>query len=146
MYSLTPFRRNPGTSLWNPLSTDRFFRSFFDMSDVVSSAGFRVDVRDEGDAFLLEAELPGTQKENIQLSLDDNALVIHAELNSEKKEERSGYLYSERRSGHVERRFQLDGIKSDDISATYENGILVVKLPKVQPQEEEEEARKIEIQ
>ena len=145
MYSLTPFRRSVSRDLMNPFPTDRFFRSFFDMSDMVGSAGFRVDVRDEGDAFRLEAELPGVPKDKINLSLDEDTLVISAELNEEKKEERSGYLYSERRTGHVERRFNLEGIHAEGIAADYENGVLTVTLPKEQPVEKEKENRRIDI-
>jgi len=146
MYSLTPFRRSVSRDLMNPFATDRFFRSFFDMSDMVGSAGFRVDVRDTGDAFRLDAELPGVPKEKISLTLDEDTLVISADLNEEKKEERSGYLYSERRTGHVERRFNLEGIQADQITADYENGVLMVTLPKAQPVEKEKESRKIAIQ
>ena len=146
MYSLTPFRRSVSRDLMNPFATDRFFRSFFDMSDMVGSAGFRVDVRDQGGAFKLEAELPGVPKEKINLTLDEDTLVISADMNEEKKEEREGYLYSERRTGHVERRFNLEGIKAEDISADYVNGVLMVTLPKAQPMEKEKAARRIEIQ
>jgi len=146
MYSLTPFRRSVPRDLMTPFNTDRFFRSFFDMSDMVGSAGFRVDVRDTGAAFRLEAELPGVPKEKINLTLDEDTLVISADLNEEKKEERSGYLYSERRTGRVERRFNLEGIQAEQISADYENGVLMVTLPKAQPEEKQKESRRIDIQ
>ena len=146
MYTLTPFRRHLPRELANPLATDRFFRSFFDVSDMVGAAGFRVDVRDKGDAFLLEAELPGVTKESINLTLQEDALVISADLNEEKKEEKAGYLYSERRTGHVERRFNLEGIQADGIAAAYENGVLTVTLPKAQAEPEKDEVRKIEIE
>ena len=146
MNSLVPFRRNINRDIMNPFATDRFFRSFFDVSDMLGSAGFRVDVRDKGDAFLLEAELPGVPKDKINLTLNEDTLVISAEMNEEKAEEHSGYLFSERRSGHVERRFTLDGIQSDAISADYENGVLKVLIPKAQPAEKENTSKKIEIQ
>lgn len=44
-------------------------------------------------------------------------LTIAADINSEKKDNREGYLYSERRTGHVERRFSLEGVREDDITA-----------------------------
>ena len=146
MYSLIPFRRNVNTGVLSPFATDHFFRSFFDMSDMMGSAGFRVDVREEEDGYKLEAELPGLPKEKINICVDDGTLTINADLNEEKKEERGGYLYSERRSGHVERRFNLEGIKTDDIAADYQNGVLTVTLPKEKAEEKGTEARKIEVQ
>lgn len=145
MYSLIPFRRNVTRDLVTPFASDRFFRSFFDMSDLMGPAGFRVDVREDENAYMLEAELPGVAKDKINLTVDDDALIISADLNEEKKEERAGYLYSERRTGHVERRFNLEGIKVEEIAANYDNGVLSVALPKEKAEEAKKEARKIDI-
>ena len=77
------------------------------------------------------------------MSVDDGTLTISADLNEEKKDEkRGGYLYSERRSGHVERCFNLEGIDAEAISADYKDGVLLVTLPKLQP-EPKKEARKV---
>ena len=132
MYTLVPFRRNLDRELPSPFANDRFFRSFFDMSDMVGAAGFRVDVREDDAAYRLEAELPGVPKDKINLTVDDGTLTISADLNDEKKEERANYLYSERRTGHVERCFNLEGINTENIQADYQNGVLLVTLPKVQ--------------
>ena len=144
MYTLVPYRRNLNRELTNPFAGDNFFRSFFDMSDMVGSAGFRVDVREDDKSYHLEAELPGVPKEKLNVSIDDDTLTISADLNEEKKEERGSYLYSERRSGHVERSFNLEGIEADQITADYKNGVLMLTLPKVQPAPKKE-ARKIDI-
>ncbi len=147
MYTIVPFtnhhevRRSP----MNALFDDRFFRSFFDMSDMVGAAGFRVDVREEEDCYKLEAELPGVTKDKLNLNIDDDALVISADLNEEKKEEKRGYLYSERRTGHVERRFNLEGVNQEGITADYKDGVLEVTLPKLQPEEKKETKRAIAI-
>ena len=145
MYTLVPYRRQTSRNSLSPFANDRFFRSFFDMSDMVGSAGFRVDVREDGDAYKLEAELPGVPKDKISLAIDEDTLSISAELNSEKKEERGDYLYSERRTGHVERSFNLEGIDASAITAEYDNGVLLVTLPK-EKSAEKKEARKISIQ
>lgn len=147
MYSMVPYRsrRELSRPMMNDLFNDRFFRHFFDMGDMVGSAGFRVDVRDQENAYILEAELPGVKPEDVTLTTEDDVLTIAADINTEKKEDRSGYLYSERRTGHMERRFSLDGIKQDEITATSSNGILTVTLPKAQP-EPAKVARRIEVQ
>ena len=101
MYTLVPFRRNLSRELPTPFANDNFFRSFFDMSDMLGPAGFRVDVREDDKAYQLEAELPGVPKDKLNVCVDDGTLTISADLNEEKKEEKANYLYSERRSGHV---------------------------------------------
>lgn len=147
MYSMVPYRsrRELTRPMMNDLLSDRFFRHFFDMGDMVGAAGFRVDVREQEDAYVLEAELPGVKPEDVTLTAEDDILTIAADVNTERKEDRSGYLYSERRTGHMERRFNLEGIRQDEITATSVNGVLTVKLPKAQP-EPAKAARRIEIQ
>ncbi len=144
MYSLVPYRRNLTRELPVPFVNDNFFRSFFDMSDMMGPAGFRVDVRENDKDYRLEAELPGVAKDKLNVSVDDGTLTISADLNEEKKEEKSGYLYSERRTGHVERSFNLEGIDAENIKADYKNGVLTVTLPKETPAPKKE-ARKIDI-
>lgn len=143
MYSMIPYRRAQRTLISRPM--DDFIRSFFDANDLFGSAGFQVDVRDSEGAYLLSAELPGVPKEKVNLSVENDVLTISADLNHEKTEQREGYLYSERRSGHVQRHFNLEGIDASSISASYENGVLNVSLPK-KGTEAKAEARKIDIE
>ena len=144
MYTLVPFRRNLNRELSNTFGADNFLRSFFDMSDMVGSAGFRVDIREDDKAYQLEAELPGVPKDKLNVSVDDGTLTISADLNEDKQEEHGSYLYSERRTGHVERSFNLEGIDVENITADYKNGVLMLNLPKEQPAPKKE-ARKIDI-
>ncbi|MGN0777893.1 MAG: Hsp20/alpha crystallin family protein [Aristaeellaceae bacterium] len=141
MYTIVPFRTR--REMTNPFD-DRFFRSFFDMNDMVGSAGFRVDVKEQQDAYTLEAELPGVKQEDIALTVDDDVLTIAADVNTQKKEQRQSYLYSERRTGHMERRFSLEGIRQEAIAAAYQDGVLTITLPKAQP-EQPKAARRIAI-
>ena len=145
MYTIVPFRtrREISNPMNNPFD-DRFFRSFFDMNDMVGSAGFRVDVKEQQDNYLLEAELPGVKQEDINLTVDDDVLTISAEVNTQKKEQHQNYLYSERRTGHMERRFSLEGIRQEGIAAAYQDGVLTITLPKAQP-EQQKAARRIAI-
>ena len=144
MYTLVPFRRNLNRELSNVFAPDNFLRSFFDMSDMVGQAGFRVDIREDDKAYHLEAEIPGVAKDKLNVNVEDDTLTISADLNEEKKEENGSYLYSERRSGHVERCFNLEGIDAEQITADYKNGVLMVNLPKEQPAPKKE-AKKIDI-
>ena len=106
--------------------------------------GPEVNISESDEAFHLEFDLPGVKKEDISLDVNDGVLTISADINQEKKETKEGYVCSERRSGHVERSFNLEGIDADNIKADYRNGVLLVTLPKVQPTPKKE-AKKIEI-
>lgn len=143
MLTLVPYRRNRGL-VQRPMNTlfdDSFFRSFFDMSDAVGNMGFRVDVRQEENRFVLEAELPGVSEDQINLTVDDGTLTISADTNVNREENNENYCYRERRVGHMERRFSLEGIREEDIKADYRNGILTIELPKANPEPQKVERR-----
>jgi len=143
MYNMIPYRmrRNPGRPVMMPsIFDDRFLRSFFNMNDMMGSIGFRVDIRENDSNYLLEAELPGVDEKNIDLTVDGDVLTISADLNEERKDERN--CYSERRYGHMTRAFNLEGIDQEKIVASHKNGILYVTLPKMLP-EEKKSARRI---
>ena len=125
MYTMIPFHgrmRRAGDSALD----DLFFRSLFDMSDWIGSAGFRVDIRENDASYLLEAELPGVDEKDIDLTVEDHEMTISANLNAERQDDRN--CYSERRCGHVSRTFSLEGIDESHIIASHKNGILYVTL------------------
>lgn len=142
MYTMIPFRSHHNAlsrtrDMAPSLFDDRFFRSFFDMSDWMGgSMGFRVDIRENDTNYLLEAELPGVDEKNIELSVENDVMTISADLNEERKDERN--CYSERRYGHMSRAFNLEGIDQDHIVASHKNGILYVTLPKTEPKPQKE--------
>lgn len=93
---------------------------------------FPADITDCGSYYLLEAELPGFQKENMDLEIKDGILTISAvrEEQKEEQQESGKYLCRERRMGRFYRSFRLTGIQEDAVSATYEDGVLTMTLPK----------------
>lgn len=99
---------------------------------------------DEG-FFKINAELPGLEKGDIEISIQDGNLEIKGEVKEEKKEEKAGELVRrEFRSSSYYRCFTLpENIDEDKIDANLEKGILTVKIPKVEPKEPEK--KKIEI-
>lgn len=141
MYSMIPFGRM--NTSWNDLFDD-FERRMFP-ADRGELPAFRTDIRDEGDHFLLEADLPGFRKEDIDLHLEDNVLTITAKHQETAENKQDGkYICRERRVGSYARSFDVSGIQEEGISAAYENGVLKLVLPKqgeVIPQ-----SRKITIQ
>lgn len=142
MFGMLPFERNND----NVFDTfDNFTRDFFRSSNA-SLPAFRTDIRDDGDKFLLEAELPGFDKEDISLDVKDGILTITAQhkQDGEHKDAQSGYIRRERRFGSFSRSFDIAGIDESAISAAYRNGILELRLPKAVPVVPE--ARRISIE
>ena len=135
MFGMVPFERSE-SNLFDTF--DSFARDFFRRSNTDLPA-FRTDIRDSGDSYLLEAELPGFKKEDISLDLKEGILTItasHSET-SEEKDEKGSYIRRERKYGSFQRSFDVTGIETGGITAAYENGVLAVSLPKAKPVEPE---------
>ena len=98
----------------------------------VKLGGFPVDIQETEKAYIIEAELPGYKKENIKVDMRRGLLIISAETTVSKEEEKKQCLYKERFTGSITRSFGFKGINEDGIRAKYENGILVVELPKAE--------------
>lgn len=142
MYSMTPFGRN------NSLSDffDNFDRHFFSGLTRPDFSSFRTDIREEDDRFVLDADLPGFDREDIHLDLQGDVLTITAqhETNKEDKDENGKYVCRERSTSSYSRSFNVSGIRAEDISAAYQNGVLSLSLPK--QEEQVPQSRRIEIQ
>lgn len=104
----------------------------------------RVDVKDEGDHYLLEADMPGIKKEDVSIEVNDGVLTISAQTKQSREEKKENYVFSERRSGSFSRSFTLNGIDEEKISAACEDGVLKLTLPKLG--EEVKTGRRIEVQ
>ncbi len=101
-----------------------------------------VDVFDAKDAVVLKAELPGMKIDDIQIEVDDNVLTIKGERSFEEKVDQERYYRVERRYGSFQRSLALpQGVKADDIQATYEDGVLQVTVPKT----DEQKPKRIEV-
>ncbi len=140
MYGLTPFSRD-SFDLFN-LFND-FDRSFFSGGSSVSCC--RTDIRDAGDRYVMESELPGFSKEDISLDIKGSYLTVSAEKKSENEQRDSDgkYIRRERCSGSYKRSFDISDVNCDAISAEYKNGVLEVELPK--KRHETPETKRLEI-
>ena len=87
------------------------------------------DVRLEGDRYVMDVEVPGVKKEDIDISYKDEYLTISVKQEKEQKEHKN-YLLWERRYTATRRSFYVGEIDRDGIQAAYENGILTVSFPK----------------
>ena len=109
----------------------------------------KTDIREKKDKYIIDMDLPGFQKENINIDLNNGYLSITAKENSEKEdEEQEGkYLRQERYIGECSRSFYIgDEVEEDNIKAEFKNGILKIEIPKKEIKEQENEVKKIEIQ
>jgi HSP20 family protein len=102
-----------------------------------------VDIYENKDQIVIEAELPGMSREDFDLSFENNVVTLRGERKFEKKDESDNYHRVERSYGSFTRSFTLPPtVSGEGISAEYRNGVLRVTLPK----REEVKARRIEIQ
>lgn len=140
MFELTPWNRNrrlvqatdpnraAAADFYNMI--DGFFNDNWLGFPSFTRDSFRVDVRENDKAYIVDADLPGFAKEDIRLDFDNNYLTISAVKKEENKTEKENYLHQERRMSSVQRRIYLQDVGSEGVSAKFENGVLEVMLPK----------------
>ena len=93
-----------------------------------------VDIKEEANGFVIQADIPGVNPKDIDVTLENGLLTIHGERNVEAREERDGYRRVERASGVFFRRFSMpETAAAEGVEAKYANGVLEVRIPK-QPQ------------
>ena len=132
MFDMMPFERRNSMARFDPFrELENFEKSFF--GDF--AGGFRTDIKDKGDHFELEADLPGVKKEDIAVDIDGDCLTISAQRDSqwEEKNDQEQYVRRERSYGSYSRSFDISNVKSEEISGSYENGVLKLVLPKRSP-------------
>ncbi|ATW24002.1 Hsp20/alpha crystallin family protein [Candidatus Formimonas warabiya] len=146
MFGLTPYGKKNALvgKFEDPFKLDNFFENIFnDQLPFYSSNQLKVDISENEKEYVIEAELPGYRKEEISIDLDEDRLTIAAEKNQETEEKGEHYLRRERRFGSLTRSFLVRNINKQAVGAKYENGVLTVVLPKMEP--EAKKGTKIEI-
>ena len=115
----------------------------FDDEDIARGAWMpSVDIYENKDQIVLEAELPGMNREDFDLTVENNVITLRGERRFEKKDDSDNYHRVERSYGSFTRSFTLpQTVSAEDATAEYRNGVLRVTLPK----REEVKARRIEI-
>ena len=131
MYMI-PYTRRSNSSMMDLF--DELERSMFGESGRRTPV-FSTDIRDEGAHYLLQADLPGFRKEDIDLDVKDGVLTISAKHQADDRTAADNYIC---------RSFTLDGIQEDAIRASYQDGVLELILPK--RQEVLPQCHKIQIQ
>lgn len=129
MFNFTPtLYRSPFT----------FANSLFDELEASKVTRRATDIIDDGESYILEIELPGYKKEEIEVSLQTKYLTVKATPKaSEEGEVEKRYLRRERALGEYAATFTVQNVEADGIAVSYENGVLSVILPKKKPIEPE---------
>lgn len=122
---------------------NHFFRGMLDSIGMDSDVGaYPVDVEEDDDQIIIEAELPGFQPEEIDLSVEDGILSIKAERNQKEENNNRKKHLSERRYRRIQRSFTLPrSVDGSDVDANLSDGVLTVKLRK----SEASKPRRIEV-
>lgn len=128
MNTLTQYRPNQ-VSLFRDFDTmlNRFFHDdFFSQTKCPS-----VDIREDEDKFVLEAELAGLTEKDIDINVENHMLTLSSSKEEKKEEEKKGYVLKERKNASFSRSFMLpENVDVDKINAEMKNGILTVDIPK----------------
>lgn len=130
---------------------DLFDRMFLDdpfFSGERESKLMKTDIKEKKDKYIIEMDLPGYEKENISLEINDGYLMISAKTSQNKDEKEEGkYVRKERFIGECSRSFYIgDNIKEEDIKASFKNGTLKIEVPKKEERKELPEKKQIPIE
>jgi HSP20 family protein len=127
---------------------NRLFNSFFDTPTGGNGGTLRrwippMDLVETEDSFVLKADLPGLTESDLNLEVEDNVLTISGERKAEHEDKREGYVRVERAFGSFRRSLTLpEGVEPDAVKASFDNGVLEVRIPKP----EQRKPRKVAIQ
>ncbi len=137
---------------WQPLGSVRDFDDLFTrflgtrpgITRGTESEAWSIplDVVQEGDNLVVTASVPGSSKDEIDVSVDDNVLTIKAKTATSSEKDTNGYLLRERRTGSYYRALRLpETVDYENAESTFKDGVLTITLPKL----ESKKARKLEI-
>jgi HSP20 family protein len=127
---------------------NRVFNTFFDTPSGANGGGLRrwvpsMDLVETDEHFVLRADLPGLSEGDVSIELEDNVLTVAGERKAEHEDKKEGFYRMERSFGQFRRSLTLpDGVDADGIAATFDKGVLEVRIPKP----EERKPRRVAIQ
>lgn len=138
---MIPRRRNEFDLLEDMFRIDPFFSE-------EGSKVMKTDIKEKDNEYLLAVDLPGYNKEDIKISVEDGYLNIHAKTNTEKEDKEEGkFVRKERYYGECSRSFYIgNNITDEEIKATFKNGTLKLTIPKKDEKKELPEKKYIQIE
>ena len=109
---------------------DDFFNDSWPSRRSFTRDTFKIDVQENDSEYLIEAELPGVDREEVNIDMNEGRMTISVQREENINEENKNYVHKERRFSSMSRSLYLDDAKSDGIKAKLENGVLNIKVPK----------------
>lgn len=133
-------RRND-FDLWDDFFNDPFFSKKPEIKNM------KTDIIEKEDSYELDVDLPGFEKGDLKISVEDGYLTISAKKEESNEEKKDGnFIRRERYTGECSRSFFIgDDYEAEDIKATFKNGILALNIPKKEDKKEIPEKKYIEI-
>jgi len=125
---LVPYRNDELNDMFSMM--DEFFNNSLPQKEV--KRGFKLDVLENENNYVVEGELPGIERENVNIDFENNLLKISVEQSSEEAVEEKNYIHRERKMYSMERVIKFKNVNQEGIEAKLENGILKVVLPKLE--------------
>ena len=116
---------------------DDFFEDFVPMPKMPKNE-MKCDIYEKGGEVHIELDVPGFNKEDVKVDLDDGILTIAASKHEDKEEKEKNYYRKERSFGSFKRQFNVGNVKENDINAKFYNGVLKISFPK----EEQKQSKK----
>ncbi len=131
MFELIPYGKNDNFFANAFQDLESFSKNFFRGS---AASMLKTDIQDRGNMYLIEMDVPGVQKQDIEIDIKDNYLTVKCKRHeiSENKENNPNYIRRERSCGVYSRSFDIKMIQDEQITAKCENGVLRLELPKKQ--------------
>ena len=106
----------------------------------------KTDIKENESSYIIDIEMPGFEKENIKIEVEDGYLNVLASINEDKDNNEGEYLRKERYYGECSRSFYVgDNIEVEDVRANYKNGILKLTIPKKEIKKEIPEKKYVQI-
>ena len=116
---------------------DDFFEDFVPMPKIPKNE-MKCDIYEKGGEVHIELDVPGFNKEDVKVDLDDGILTIAATKHEDKEEKEKNYYRKERLFGSFKRQFNVGNVKENEIDAKFNNGVLKISFPK----EEQKQSKK----
>ena len=135
MFDIVPFNKSNNLLAKNGDYFNQLFGNFFNDDFLAPSnsqdSAFKVDLKENENEYIIEADLPGVKKEAINIEYNKNYITISTKIDHSREEKKDTYVRRERHFGEFNRSLYVDNINSDKIDASFSNGVLNIKLPKL---------------
>ena len=119
-------RKRSDFNLWDQMFSDPFF------TEERENKFMKTDIKEKKDKYIIDMDLPGYEKENIKIEINNGYLIVNAKTSHHEDEKEEGkYVKKERFVGECSRNFYVgEEVKEDDIKASFKNGTLKIEVPK----------------